>query len=450
MQPIATALGTATPGEPGPAAQEASRAGRWPRIAGQAALGGLVACLLLLGANAASGRSSYVPSGRHGLPGWLAGPLAPLGFTTAHAVLEGLVLAACGCYAVVLACERELPDRAVALAVAAGTLAALLSPPLLSTDVLGYIGFARLGVLHGLDPYSFAANAAPHDAIYPYLGWHTVTTPYGPLFTLLSYAIEPLGIAAGLWAFKLIAAAASLATVRLLWLTAAQLGRSPRRAIAIYGLNPLVLVFAVAGAHNDTLLGLLVAAAALALVTRHERAGAAATSLAIAVKLTAGLIAPFAWIGARRRGAFAQELAITLIVLAAVALAVFGTHIDGIWSALRAEQHQVARHGVPAEISGLLGAGRPDAQGVRLAAGIRAAFIVAFALALGYALWRAWRGAFWLDCYGWATLALLAASAWLLPWYGTWALLPAAVSRSRALVGTTLAASAYLVAIKIL
>jgi alpha-1,6-mannosyltransferase len=420
------------------------------RIAGNLALSGLVACLFVLGANAASGRSNYVPSGAHAFPGWLAGPLAPFGFTTAHAVLEGLVLAICACYALVLACQRELSDRAVWLAAGAGTIGALLSPPLLSTDALGYLGFARLGVLHGLDPYSFSANAARHDAIYPFLGWHTVTTPYGPAFTLLSYALVPLGIAAGLWVLKLVAAATSLLTVWLIWRIAGALGRPRRLAIAIYGLNPLVLVFAVAGAHNDTLFGVMIAAAALWLVTGRERAGAATIPLAIAVKVSAGLIAPFAWLGARDRRRFALEFVASLVLLGAIAFAVFGTHLSGIEHALASEQHQVARHGVPAEISGLLGIGHLDAQGVRLAEGVRLFFIVAFAAALCWSLWRAWRGSWWLDCYAWATLALLACSAWLLPWYGMWALLPAAVSSSRRLQGVTLAASAYLVAMKIL
>jgi hypothetical protein len=81
---------------------------------------------------------------------------------------------------------------------------------------------------------------------------------------------------------------------------------------------------------------------------------------------------------------------------------------------------------------------------------IRASFIAAFALAVLGALWGAWRGLSWLDCYAWATLALLAASSWLLPWYAMWVLLPASVSTSRRVKAGALIASAYCVAIKIL
>lgn len=41
--------------------------------------------------------------------------------------------------------------------------------------------------------------------------WHHETSPYGPLFTLGSYALAPLGAATGLWALKALAGAAALA-----------------------------------------------------------------------------------------------------------------------------------------------------------------------------------------------------------------------------------------------
>jgi alpha-1,6-mannosyltransferase len=424
------------------------------RVLGTIALAGLLASLFVLGANAASGPSSYVPVSARRFPGWVAGVLQPFGFTTTHAVLEGLVLACCACYAVALACSPALPARRIWIAVVLADIAALLAPPLLSTDVFGYLGFARLGALHGLSPYSYTANAAPHDAIYPFLGWHTVTTPYGPLFTLLSYAIVPLGIAAGLWTLKLIAALASLATVVLISRTAKLLGHEPRWGVAFYGLNPLVLVFAVGGAHNDALFGALIAAAALWLVSGRERAAGVSLVAALAVKASAGLAIPFAAIGAKRRRDLLLWMLATAGLLVMVTLAVFGTHISGLWQALANEQREVASHSVPAEVSRLLGLGRAAGHGSHthflLPAGLRAAFIAVFAGVLSLTLWRAWRGAWWLDCYGWATVALLACTAWLLPWYGMWALLPASLSSSRRLHFAALVASAYCVAIKIL
>ena len=80
---------------------------------------------------------------------------------------------------------------------------------------------------------------------------------------------------------------------------------------------------------------------------------------------------------------------------------------------------------------------------------MRVVFLALFGAVFALALWRAARGADWLDSYGWTTLALLAATAWLVPWYGLWALLPASLSSSRRLRVVTVIACAYLVATRL-
>jgi alpha-1,6-mannosyltransferase len=300
-------------------------------------------------------------------------------------------------------------------------------------------------VLHGLSPYSYTAAAAPHDAIFHYLGWTTVTTPYGPLFTLLTYAIVPLGIAGGLWTLKLIAALTSLTTVALVWHIAERLERDPRRAVAMYALNPLVLVFTVAGAHNEALFGMLVAAGVLYVLGARERVAGVALMLATAIKVSAGLVIPFAILGAKQRWRLTVAMLASLAVVVAVA-ALLDAHILDIPRALLAEQRQVAPHSLPSQVSVLLGLAKRAPHHAPLADGVRVAFIALFGVALLGALWRTWGGSWWIDCYAWAILALLACSAWLLPWYGLWALLPASVSSSRRLRAVTLIACVYLIA----
>ena len=67
----------------------------------------------------------------------------------------------------------------------------------------------------------------------------------------------------------------------------------------------------------------------------------------------------------------------------------------------------------------------------------RAAFVVAFAALLALLLYRTWKApassSYWLTATGWATLGLLIASAWLVPWYAIWLVPLAALSTSRPL-----------------
>ena len=120
--------------------------------------------------------------------------------------------------------------------------------------MFGYLAFARMGALHGLDPYTHVAAEAATDPVFPFLGWPFQHSPYGPLFTLASYATAPLGLAGGAVGAEG-AGGRSRASPRS-WLTAraaGRLGRSRALRGRFVGLNPVLLVLAVGGAHNDTL-----------------------------------------------------------------------------------------------------------------------------------------------------------------------------------------------------
>ena len=190
----------------------------------------------------------------HFFPAWLAGPLHGLDLAISIGWLEVIVIAICACYLVVLRCAPALSARRLWLAIVLAHVAALLAPPLFSGDVFGYIGFARLGVLHGLSPYAAARARRPTTRSITCSGGQ----PDDPLRAAVHPAqrrLVPFGIAGGLWVLKGIATLSSLATVALIWHAAPRVGRSRRAAIAFYGLNPVVLVFAVPGAHNEALIG---------------------------------------------------------------------------------------------------------------------------------------------------------------------------------------------------
>jgi alpha-1,6-mannosyltransferase len=456
-----------------------SLAGRFPlalRVLGAAGLVGVPASVFGVVAGAAGKPTSYVPSRSGGWPGWLSGPLHVFALGLGSSSFQVLTLLMCASYAAVLLAVRILPGKAIALSIAAAYALLLLGPPLISQDVFGYLAFARLGVLHGLDPYTHVAAEAPTDAVFPFIGWPFQHSPYGPLFTLGSYAIAPLGLAGGLWALKAIAVAASLGAIALTASGARRMGRSAQVAAVFVGLNPVLLELAAGGAHNDTLV-LLALAGALALaagtaghrsrgrarsgVTRidtqagrraseerigetHDlRAAAALLVIGVGVKASAGLVLPFvvlaprAW---RERVRVAASALGALLLLAIVAVVGFGAHAFGFLGALGEQQQLIATHSLPAETARWVGlAGLPTWW--------RDLFLVGFLLILAYTLWRTARGADWRAMAGWATLALLLSTAWLLPWYAIWALPLAALADSRRLRVATLVFCAYAILI---
>jgi alpha-1,6-mannosyltransferase len=433
-------------GSAGAHAAAGARRAPWALCVGAAGLAGVVASTFLISARAATRPTSLVPARSGGWPDWLAGPLRGLDVGISRGSFQAFTLALCACYLLVLVCASRLPLRAIAATIVAAHVVLLLGPPLVSQDVFGYIGYARLGALHGLDPYTHLSAEAPGDPVFAFLGWPFKHSPYGPLFTLGSYATAPLGVAGALWAFKALALLCSLGAVAFTTLAGARLGRPARFTAAFIGLNPVLLELAVGGAHNDTMLMLAIAVALVlsGAPARGRLAGASAALVAgIGIKVTAALTLPFLLLApgpARERARAAGGAALSLALLAVVGLVGFGSHALGFVGAVSEQQQLVAVHSVPAETARLVGlSGTP--------AWWRHAFLGVFVALTAFALWRTARGADWRTAAGWATLALLAATAWLLPWYVIWALPLAAVSGDWRLRAVTLLFCAYAILI---
>jgi hypothetical protein len=398
-------------------------------------------CLAVLTLGADDAHRVLVPASRHAFPAWLRGPLPSLDERLSSSDVGALLVAMVLGYGVALACAARAAGR-WPLAVAVGAIAICgLAPPLLSADVFGYVAWGELGA-HGVNPYSHPSIAVGHAAVRPFLFWHHGVTPYGPVFTALSYGLAPLSVGAALWALKATAALCGVACVALLRRAAARLGRAPARAVLAFGLNPLVLVYGVGGAHNELMLEALVLAGVLAVVCGRERAGAGTLVAAAAVKASALVALPFLLAGsARWRRPTAAVVAIGAAI-GACGVALFGMPLLNVPEALGAQQQDVAVHSVPAELARLAGAGSVPSWG-HVVAG------VLLLVAVCVLLVRARRGADWLTATGWAYVALLVTTTWLLPWYVAWVVPFAALSADRRLLGAVWALTLAIVVLRL-
>jgi alpha-1,6-mannosyltransferase len=397
--------------------------------AGGAALASMVAVSAWLAAGAAAGDSFLVPAGAGAPPAWMAGVLPrAAGADGPGGLLAALLLLGAG-YAVALRCGRALPAAALIGAIVALHVVLLLAPPLLSGDVFSYVAYGRLGAEHGLSPYAHGPAAAPHDPGLRYVAalWAHTPSAYGPLFTILSYGLGPLGIAAALWGFKALAALAGLAVVALVWRIASARGDDPRTAAAVVGLNPILLAYAIGGGHNDVLMLALTMLGVLLISVRRDAGGAAWVVAGAAVKASAVAVLPFAILGAacRRRAALGALAAVA--AAGAGALAVFGGSALGFASVL-AHSHLVTSSSPGTDVMAL--AGRVP--------GRRAVGAVAAALAYAGLVGLVWRGMDWVTGAGWALLLAACAGSAMFGWYTIWPLPFAALSADRRLLAATL------------
>jgi hypothetical protein len=307
-------------------------------------------------------------------------------------------------------------------------------PPLLSHDVYSYVDYARLGLLHGIDPYVRGPAAAPGDPAFPHVAWAHTTSAYGPLFTLATYPLAWLPVSAAVYVLKATSALAVLATALLVARLAPARGVDPGRAAAFVGLNPLVLVHVVGGPHNDGIAVLLMTLGLAGMLTSREGLGAGALVASCMTKAPAAVAVPFALLGTERRGRFLLGGLGAMALLAAAAYLAFGWNWLDAFALAEQSQGHTSHLSIPTTVARITGLG-PDTA--RVGTGALLAALTVYLL-----IWTH-RGGDWLRATAWATTGLLLATAWLLPWYLLWPLPAAALSRDRLLQLLLLGLTAY-------
>ncbi len=383
-------------------------------------LGGMILSGFLMAAGAAAKHYGPTLHIHHGLPTSIRGPLHGLGWSLSGTEFAVLFILLGLCYLGVLWFADSVRFRVGIGAIVALHLIFLIAPPLLSSDIFNYVGYARLDAVHGLNPYVHPLSAAPTDPSYIYVGWPLNTTAYGPLFTLASLPLGWVSFTAGIWLLKLSAAIASLACVALVWLCAARLGRPALPAALFFGLNPVLLAYAVGGGHNDLLM-LVAALGGIYMLLGGRESGMAALVVAVAVKSSAVVLLPFALLGSRRPSRALLWGLLAAVVLGAATLVAFGTHISSLLHVLQHDARLETPNDIPGIVNDVLGLGITTHTLGRIG-------MLVLLPTIALLLVRVYRGGDWLENAGWATAAVLVTTTWFLPWYLIWFLPLAALA----------------------
>ncbi len=409
-------------------------------FAGRLALASLITGALAVVVFATARPSPLVPRSYSGFPPWESGPLHGLfghlisNSGTINFGLSAVVALMTLAYGAVLLSVRTLSMRVIVICILALHAILLMGPPMQLTDLFNYLGYARLGAVHHLNPYTHGIAWELHDPIYGFTTWHHLRSPYGPLFTAVSYPIAMLPVPIAYWVLKIATVLASLGFIALVWKCARLLGRDPRLAIVFVAFNPIYLMYAVAGFHNDFFMLIPSMAAIALLLARRDRSAGAVLMLAVAIKFTAVLLLPFLLIAARppeRRLRVLTGAVLGAIPLVALSIALFGFTIPN----LQDQSTLLTDFSIPNLVGLVIGIGG-GAPALLRVANVALVLVIVFFLR---------RNRDWLSGAGWSTLALIASLAWLVPWYIIWALPLAALSTSIRLRRATLAFTVFLV-----
>jgi hypothetical protein len=197
-----------------------------------------------------------------------------------------------------------------------------LIPIVTSSDLYSYIAYARMAVIYHLNPLTTLPTAIPHDVIYNYVAWKDQPSAYGPVWAMLTSALQWLTLIFNaqytlpmLIALRLLGLTAHLTCTFLLWRISERLSPFSQhrrlQATLAFAWNPLLLLESCVNAHVDVVVLLCILLALWFLLqpsasnTRTILLSTATLAIATGIKLNVLLLFPFLllflWLHSARR-----------------------------------------------------------------------------------------------------------------------------------------------------
>jgi len=314
-------------------------------------------------------------------------------------------------------------------------LAIVLLPLLISRDVYSYIAHGQIVSIHHANPYVQTPADFPSFLTRTLVGPKWVDTPsvYGPLFSLLAGVVTRISTHLDelVDAFRLIAVAASMATTFVISAVARRVRPSRAAfAVAVFGVNPVVLFHSAGSGHNDLLVALAVAIAAWCVVRDRTIWAVGVLTCGALIKATAFLPLLFlvVWVAWRRPPsdrvrAGAVHAGVALVLVALVAAPFLQLHDPTLgMRELSAHEGWLA----PSRFfRRVLDAISGDTLGVVTRVAFAFGLVVAVVVLVRAVARAAASGrppTELLGAWGWSLLALTLLGPVLLPWYLAWSL----------------------------
>jgi hypothetical protein len=321
-----------------------------------------------------------------------------------------------------------------------------------SSDIWSYAAYGRMVSHYGASPYRHVPVEYSNDRAIRRVKptWQNTSSVYGPLWNGVSAGVVSVTqthqLSTRIW-FQALAALSVFLAVLLI----ARRTRSPA-AVALIGLNPLVIYDVVNGGHNDALVGLALLVGVLFASRDRFKLAALAIALGALVKLVAllGLVALIVWI-LRKRGVRPAAIATGVGGGAVAAGYALSGGLDAL-TPLRDARLQMSRNSIwlltNAEgRTNLFGLGRFHEFShdfLRTASTLSTITVIVLAAVLVAGRLRDNTPA---PVVGGAVVAYLLAGAYVLPWYAAWALPVLVLEWRSGLTRLALAQSAlYLIA----
>ena len=191
-----------------------------------------------------------------------------------------------------------------------------------SYDLFNYIFDAKIVTYYGQNPYVHKALDFPGDPMLSFMHWTHRVYPYGPVWLGLSIVLSYVGLhyfIITFFLFKALMVGAFIGTVYFIGKTLQKVAPNNELfGIALFALNPLVLVEGLISAHNDIVMLFFGVAAVYYLVKKHFVWAVVLLLLSIGIKFATLFLVPVFFIATileKRKQTHSWEITFTLLCM---------------------------------------------------------------------------------------------------------------------------------------
>ncbi len=221
--------------------------------------------------------------------------------------------------------KKRLTSKTLWMMIIIVTIILIPSYNAFSYDLFNYIFDARIVSHYNLSPYEFKPLDFPGDAMLSFMRSTHRVYPYGP--TWLGFTVPLTYVASEVFVislalFKIMSAAAYLGTCYFIKRIAENLKiKNPNMALALFALNPLVIIEGIVSAHNEIVMMFFAVLAFYLLFKKRRTYSLISLAISIGIKYATAIFLPVILAKIFYRKLNNERVILFSVILSAVAIA---------------------------------------------------------------------------------------------------------------------------------
>ncbi len=215
----------------------------------------------------------------------------------------------------IFASWNKIPFKHIFIAILLFNLTFIVVPFLTSNDLYSYIFQTRVWSIFGKNPYLISYDSFRYDSFYPVIKtiWSSQTFLQGPLFLVIGGLVNFIGknnLGFVVFLFKFILVGANILSSYVIYLITRD-----KKAVFLYGTNPLIIFELAGNAHADSILVLLLLISLYYVSQRDSVKGTLSIFASFLVKYSSLMVFPLEFLYLKKKKLISVLLGALLVFI---------------------------------------------------------------------------------------------------------------------------------------